>query len=409
VYSDQQGPGQLFSVGSKYYYVTIAQVGVAENTNLLTVYKSSDITTWTIAATLPPATPPASTAFNQDAPAILIGTTIYIVCAYSDGLGSTFLQIHIYDTATDSFSESSLGTSIGGAGQQLWSLSAQNDGSIIVSTTKIPGGVAFGYVVYTPGTDTWGSFTSIVANASQVLQQAHDPVTDNTYIFYVTPLNAVRCFSIEPSGPATDDALVYASLFPVGNVGTAIVSAATSEVVFVFRKFITGTSTLFAIRSSTAWPPVFSVDTVDDGSALPPGTQIQQYDQIASGGWFPVDIAGVLYAFYAVDNGELDSASSESYIYYRTSSGPGVWSAPTLAYTTPIPAELLTPYGVEAADGTVVLMLGLIDPTLWPNYSSLSNVVLYSSPTPAAPTVGYIAAQLLTVIVLPDPSKDPCI
>lgn len=407
VFSDQMGPGQLYAVGGAYYYITIAQVGVAEATNLLTIYKSTDILTWSIAATLPAAIPPQSNVNSQDAPCIVVGSKIYIVGVVLDAGFSpahVFLQLHIFDTVTDTFSESSLSVNQGGAGQQMWSLSIQNDGTFVVTSTKVSP-TAFTYLIYDPGLDTWSGAVTIVANGSRVLQQVHDSVTDFTYIFYITPLNALRCYTIDPLGSPTD-VQILATFFPIANVGTSIIASSTGEVILTYRRFVSGTSTLFVARSDTTNPPVFSIDTVEDSATLP-GQQVQQFDQIASGGWFPIEIDGLLYVFYAMDNGELNNASSESWIYYRTSTGPGVWSVPTLAYTAPIPTELLTPYGTVAADGTFVMMLGLIDPTLWTAYASLSNVVLYTT-TFTPPDYAYLNAQSLMPVILPDPSKGRC-
>jgi hypothetical protein len=410
VFSLQMGPGQLFSVGNNWYFVTIAQVGIAEDTNLVSVYKSSDILAWNLVSTLPAATPPAVNSVAQDCPIIQSGTNLYIIGIVNNGSFSpqhVNLQVHKFDTTTDTFSNSSLGPNQSGAGQMLWSISEQNNGTLLISSTIGPPAFAvqFGYQTYDPTFDTWSAFVQIQNNASRVVQQVHDTGTDFTYIYYVTPTNQLRCYSIDPA-TSNNDTLITTSFFPTANIGTGLVSSATNQVVLTYRKFVSGVSTLFAVRSDLTNPPAFTTDTVQNGAGLPVGTQIQQYDQIASGGWFPVDINGTLYIFYTVDNGELDSGSSQSFLYYQSETAPGTWSSPTLVYTSPVPAEMLTPYAAVNSQGVVVVMLGLIDPTLFPAYASLSNVVLFSGlPTPNLPFV-YIANAF--PVILPDPSKMGC-
>ncbi len=399
VYSLQMGAGQLLSIGSNYYYVTIAQVGpILSITNLLTVYKSSDILTWNAGVTLPPGVG-GSNVTCQDAPCVVVGTNIYVIGTFI-AAGVVSLQVRIYDTLTDTFSESALGPVQGGAGNQLWSISAQNDGTLVVSSTIV--GPSTKYQIYDPVLDSWSGPFTIANVASRVVNQVHDPVTDFTYIFYVETLGDLHCYTIDPLGVNTNVLVATGWSFPNGKLGTAYVSAADSSV-HLLANF--GTS-LKEYASALTNPPSFTLNVVQLESGLPAGNEITPYDQIAGTGWFMLDIGGVLYTFYAVDNGFLDNASSESYIYYNTWSG-AAWSVPTLLYTTPIPAELLTPYGTVAADGTVVLLLGLIDPTLWPAYASLSNVVLYSTVfTPAI--FAYLNAQSLLPVILPDPSKTGC-
>jgi hypothetical protein len=131
-------------------------------------------------------------------------------------------------------------------------------------------------------------------------------------------------------------------------------------------------------RSPIQALPVWTIDTVEDYSLLPAGSVVTQYDQSIPGGWSVQCIGGLLYSFYAVDNGELDDPTSQSFLYYRSFSA-GAWATPIVLFTSVVPGEMLAPFGASIG-GAPVILVGIIDPTTYPAYASLTHFILFGSP-----------------------------
>jgi hypothetical protein len=157
------------------------------------------------------------------------------------------------------------------------------------------------------------------------------------------------------------------------------------EVVFPFLnpgdETLAGDNVLVVFRAALAVNPVFTSEIVD--GPLGPSQAIGSYgsDKLSCSALLVID--GLLYCFYFADNnqGFMGSSDSVSFLYYSTNMGPGQgWSARTLVYTSPTPAEPLTPYPVQVSGTTFGLLFSLIDPTLFfdglTKYSSLSNFFL---------------------------------
>jgi hypothetical protein len=412
VNGNQHGATQLFSVGNKTYFVVLEQVGNAP-ANALRVYKSADLVTWVLADTYTSAGPPLQTSASQDCPACVVGTVIYIIGTLIDtNFSPTRVHpvIHAFDTATGLFAaDSSLSAvDIKGAGQQLWSISAYNDGTLLASYCKvIVAGVSVSLQVqkYTPGTDTWSAAVTIVSDAgSNPLQQIHDATADLQYLFYQkAATNELRCAVVNELGGFSDTSvLTFTMQFPVGSIGMPTISG--TEIAIPLRVFpASGPPSLYVARATLSAAPNFTVDLVEDCSALPVNSQVQVYDQIASPGALCLTIAGLLYCFYAIDNGELDSAASQAWLYYRTSTGAGVWSAPSIAFTSAVPGELATPYATQATANDPIILVGVFDPTLFPAIGSLTNFINYGGSVVATITTIPINAQTILPIHLPDP------
>lgn len=397
----QHGANQLFSVGSNFYFVILAQVGTVP-TNDLQVYKSSDKITWSLVATYAASGAPLQTNASQDAPCCLVNGVIYILGVLIDSTGPATVRMlfHPFDTITDSFlADSALSGLQGGAGQQLWSCSPLNDGRIVVSSTITPG-PHLTTQTYVPATDSWSAVTNQTNDSSKPLQQIHDPATDRTFIFYQKAATSeMRCLVLDATPAAVGDVTVFTLV--AGPVFISIIGMPTvsnGEVIIPYRWFpIAAAPEQRVARATVADSPAFSIELVEDTATLPVPSQVQQWDQIAGPGSFMITIDGLLYCFYVIDNGQVDDATSQSFLYYRTSPSAGIWSDPAIAYTSNVPGEMMTPYGVIDQFGNPLIILGVVDPTLWDDVSSLTNFVLF---VPNAPQVGYASGKIINAALL---------
>lgn len=403
VAGQQRGANQLLAVGSDLYYVAKSQVNAAGAGGAgghTQIYKSSDKLTWVLVATYPYGSEPPSipTDNTQDAPCCRVGSIIYIVAISQDSTGFppvNRLVLHRFDTATDTFvSNSALGPLQGGAGFSNFSVSPFNNGTLLVTSTTTAlfgpvGAPQFQLQIYTPASDTWGASSTVFSDGSTVLKQMHDPTSDLAFCFYGKNQETgpeVRCLTVTDVLTFTD-VTVFTNSFALqkSQPGLPCIATATNEIVFPY-KFSppVGAKVLRVARSPVQATPVFSNDLVEDCSTLPLNSTLQQYDLIAGPGWMAEEIGGLLYVFYDIDNGDLDDPTSQSWLYYRSSTGPGVWSTPNIAYTSVIPGEQLTPYGTAIPGFDPVILVGVIDPTLWPDISSLTDFILYSAAAPLA-------------------------
>jgi hypothetical protein len=390
---DGHGATQFFAVGTSLYYVMRDQVGAGTPDNVLTVWKSTDKTTWVQVAQLP-AVPFQVNAVSRDCPAVLVGALIYIADQIDTNPGvfpaNNQQVLHIFDTGTDAFlTDSALaGINIvspngGVLVDQAYSISAFNNGTILLSFLKgeNSGLNDLQLQLYTIATDTWSAATNVLSDDSRTIQQIHDPVSDLAFVFFrKASTRECRCLTVDntltfsnvtvatpPSGPGIGH----------GIFGLPIITTSTTEIIIPIRWFpLAGAPFLKAARATVATTPTFTVDTVDDLSTLPAGMFVQQWDQSSACGWMCQEIAGLLYALYDISK-DLDSALSQSFLYYRSSTAPGVWSAAAIAYTTVVPGEQLQPYGVNLPGFDPIILVGVIDPTLYPAIASLTNFILF--------------------------------
>jgi hypothetical protein len=402
----QHGASQMLAVGTSLYYVMRDQVGAVPD-NILTVWKSTDKTTWVQVAQLP------AVAFqvnqvSRDCPAVLIGTVIYVADQIQTN-GNTFpankqFCLHRFDTSSDTFLADSAfnGVNIvspnGGVGtDQEYAVSAFNNGSILLSFVQFQNVAStskMSFQIYTPGSDTWGAAVVFLSDASHAVQQIHDSVTDLAFCFYTSVQTAtVRCVTVSPVLALTDNAALAinangAAIYTTPSIGIPVVTSA-GEILIPYR-FIpaSGAPFLKAARATVGAAPVFSIETVEDLSTLPVNSLLQQWDQSAAPGWMLQQIQGTLYAFYDIDNGDLDNAASQSFLYYRSSQSAGVWDDPLIAFTSAIPGESLMPYGAKITGFDPVVLVGVIDPTTYPAIGSLTNFVLFGAAPIPPPVVG---------------------
>ncbi len=383
----QHGPNQIFAVGTDLYYVMLAQLGTVP-TNDTNVYKSVDKTTWALVAQFIGTPLNPQTNGYTDPVSVLVGDKIYIVTTSADTPGPTNqIVFQIFQTGADIFltpSTPSEDKGIFGL-NQLISATALNDGTILVSVTRTSA-VVFQVQIYDPALDSWGVAVTAVADNSKVIQQIHDPITDLTFVFYQKTTTAeLRCLTVTPALTFTDVTVVTLPLFHSMQFGLPIITTDTNEVVIPYRLIDSAPPVLMMARAGIAATPTFTNELVDDMSGLPPGSTLQAFDQFDGPGWAAMDIGGLLYAFYTVDNGiSPQDGSTQTALYYRFSSAPGVWSAPFIAYTTVVPGAQLTPYGTNIPGFDPIILVSVIDPTLFPSIDSLTQFILFPL---AAPTI----------------------
>ena len=394
-------PSQMLAVGSALYYVMNEDLPVGAPNYALSVWKSLNKTTWSKVATYVPLVyPPVGTGNHIGYTCCAVGTKIYIVGATDND--SVFppvskLVIHIYDTTTDAFlADSSFSpTNLLQAGftfnPNFLTLTALNSGALIVGYVDSSVGPPsqFNFTTYTPGTDTWGAVVTISTDSSLPMSQIHDTASDLTFLFYKknTTLE-LRCVTITAALAHTDVTVITMPLrapTAAQTVGMPAITTNTNEVVLPLRVFPAhGAPILQAARATIASTPVFTVDTVEDLSTLPVNSAVQAWDQLIGPGWMAMDIGGLLYIFYAIDNGDLDSAASQAFLYYRSSTGPGVWSAPLIAFTSAVPGELGVPYGAQLPGVDPIILLAVINPPLWGALASLTNFIGFPAGAPPA-------------------------
>lgn len=399
----QNGVTQFFAVGSSLFFLIRSQVETVRS-NDLQVYGSTDKTTWTLLDTLTPTISPYQNTAADDAPSVLIGTVIYSIQSVSSFFGTAPfapLVFHRFDTVAGVFlADSSFGPDLqpnatGGIGTQVTSISARNDGKILISTLRrtsdVPAKFTTELYVYDPAGDSWTGPTTLqaeTATGSAVpLQQIHDPGSDLTFIFYrPSPLNTtqMRCWTVAADLSFTDAAVENFTGGPYPNTAIGMPVISGGAVVLPYRFIVGGPPVLKVARATIAAAPVFSLEVVDDNTLLPAGYTISQWDQIVTGAWLVLEIAGTLYAFYAVDNGNLDGPASQSFIYYK-SYNSGVWSDAGTIFTSAIPGELMTFYGNKVPGFDPVILVGVVDPTLWPDVSSLTDFILFGAAPPVTP------------------------
>lgn len=412
----QHGATQFLAVGSALYYVIRDQVGVAPTNDLL-VYKSLDKTTWSLVATLTPTGAPIANNESHDVPVVLVGAVIYCLGAIVDSTVNPSLAnlvFHRFDTSTDSFlADGALGpnqaaSNNSGATDQTYTCCTFNDGTILVPsgvTVSAPALGDFGFQVYDPAGNSWSATTPVTTNdGSRPVQITHDSVTDLAFVFYAAGgTTDLRCVTVPAGAGSFTDVLVDSfptGPFPNTSIGLPIVTSA-GDVVVPYRWFpLVGPPFMKAARATAAATPTFTVETVDDGTTLPAGYFPQGWDQIAGPGWMAREIGGVLFVLYAVDNGDLDSGASQTFLYYSFSTAPGVWAPNQIAYSSVVPGEMLIPYGSLLPGFDPVLLLGIIDPTLWPDVSSLTTFILFGG---AAPVPDLVTVILHGYKLVPDP------
>lgn len=377
---------QMVNVGGVLYLITKRFVPFLSADGLLVVYKSDGTgLIWSLAASIgtgPNSPGGSSTEFSL----AVVGTTIYILDYKpgnaGPGSGNFHLGIWTYDTVANTL------TGPGASGPfandtAAPGLTALNSGSLLASytvTNDAFGNVA-GYkaVTYNPATDTWGAAITLNATASsQTLAQIHDATTDKTVVFYNVGGTLDMVASVLDATPSvlTTTAAIYS--FPVsfkfiGTWGAPTVTSDSasggSSVAFPFFNASSVLQMAFVDLATFA----VAVETVDDGTDLPAGLIIQQYGQQDQPGWSALDFGGTLYTIFTVDNGNLDNASSLSFLYAKARTG-GVWTGLQNLYSSPVSNEMMMPFATSWNSNGPAITMNLWNPTANIQTDPVSNM-----------------------------------
>lgn len=379
---------QLVQVNGILYLITKRQIPFASADSEVVIYKSdSTLVNWSLSvafATGP--NEPGGGSATEFAVAV-IGAKIYVVdyTSVEAGAGSPNFKLGVwtYDTVSSTVSGPGTGGPFAFDGDEL-GFSATNSGDLIityrVANDSFGNTQIYRAVSYNPSTDTWGASTTIQSgstSASRTVAQIHDPVTDKTVVFYnlggteslVATVLSGSLGILSTTGPIYTDNVFFRF---IGTWGVPTVTSdslsAGSSVALPFVSHNTSPQTLhvaFVDLSSYA----IGTELVDDNSDLPAGLIIQQYDQQDQAGWSAFDLAGTLYVVFAVDNGDLDSALSQSYLYSKARSG-GVWGTLQQQYIAlfpEFPNEMMMPFSAVWASGgqpQIAITLNVWNPTL---------------------------------------------
>lgn len=367
-------------VGDNLYYVTLAQTGAAEGTLFLWIMKSVDGgATW-------------AQIFNADPTGTgcgvlsvnVIGTDIWIFLTNGQNFGGEAIQVFVFDTILETLAEKATGPGTLTSFNPISAVLLPESGLFLVTYFVAGDGKA---TLYDPDADSWGAIVSLGLPLFTVALVV-EPTIDRAYLLGVSAAGAqpLICMTI-------DGALA------LGNPQELIASVPESE--FVFLQYNPGLPVIFdgevcflylhpgsesaaennvlnIFRAPLAKDPAFTDEII--AGPLGPLNAIGSFgaDKISSS--CLMVISGILHCFYWSDNnqGFAGSGLSQSFLNYQTNTGPGDgWGSATIAYTSDVPAEPLTPYPVQISSTDFGILFGLIDPTLFfdglTKYSSLST------------------------------------
>lgn len=380
---------QLVNVGGILYYITKREITLLSGDAHLVIYKS-DATglIWTLAAHIGGGGGPGTL---SEFGVAVIGTKIY-VADHKNSAPQWFLGVWTYDT---------VGNTLTGPGANNGpqtnndtgpvSVSATNAGTLLIAYTKSSTGASYNVVSYNPGTDTWGAPVSLNATVNcQTVAQIHHSGSDKTVIFYnigstqdlgativdATPTVLITTGAIYTFGffsfNTTWGVPAITSDAPSGNTSVALpFKSAFNECTIAYVDLATGAHT---------------TELVDNSSDLPAGLQVSVYTVQDQGGFSAFDFGGVLYCVFAVDNGTLNNASSQCFLYAKARVG-GVWSSLQLLFTSALSREMLQPFQTDWTAAGPAILVNLWDPTQdiisGPGAGGLTSFILL----PAVPTI----------------------
>lgn len=265
-------------------------------------------------------------------------------------------------------------------------------------------------VIYDPVANTWGS-TTILANYGNVagnllatpLAIVHDPVSDNTVLFFIPgSTNSTANLNLEAMVLSNTGALLntpssiflFTTIVPVnGHMGVSCVTSDSPSTHpsagFPFldqsgqiRMAWVDFSTFAQSLETAAFPTDFE----------PPNSTITAYTQQNQGAWAAFDFNGFCYLFFAVDNGTLNSASSQCFYYAKSRGGSTTWSGLQLLFTSVLSREPLQPFKAAWTAQGPAILLNLWDPTNNPQSGTIAGLTTWillptgNSPPPPPPT-----------------------
>ncbi|HYT08988.1 MAG TPA: putative Ig domain-containing protein [Rugosimonospora sp.] len=390
-----------------YYYVTGAEVGanaLTESTFNLWILKSADGgVTWTRIVNY---APPTYLSYEVLA-AALAGAKIWITVNLSSTGGHTpGTAIYSLDTAAaDTFTTGYPASAI-----------TSNPAGLAILADGTPLLLTLASVSRFNGV-TWDAPVSL--SASPYTGTKLKSVTwdaNRVYLFVtgvLTALARIGCLTIDATTltPGTWQT-VYNFTAPPFLAEVETGAASGGNVALAIKMTISGHDELHVICGSGADSGslaladrlVISETGLPADYVLSPFTLLDWYDASL------VDVGGTLYCFYVVSKPLNYDATDQGFLYYATSTACGAWSAPTLAYTTTLGVDALTPYPVAVSSASWAAIQGTVDPQLFTGitpgakYASLSVYLLVaaiplaiSCNNPQAGTVGAAYSHTLTI------------
>lgn len=385
--SPEQGASQgslCILAGGALYYVTSAQVGVAEATENLWILKSTDGgSTW------------AKVYDGKNGltgiwvfAVQVIGSLIYIAAQEINATGFALMR---WNTATDSFLSNAASVPDASSSNVPISLGAFADGSLLAVYVTDAGSVTVANH-YVSGTDSWGvaQIVNTPGNVYAPIALAVQSSVDRAFVFLVnasTPFDVQVISITNPTTLGTIQQVLAATAnadaftqYPY-YAGFPVIWNGDAELVFPYLDpgdiNNPNPNVLTVFRAAVADNPVFTQETVE--GSLGAGLDVTTFPSAAGTAAALLEIGGVLYCCYMVDNdqGSVGGAASQSWVYYRTNAGAGLgWSARTAAFASAIPNEPQSLYPVTLSGTNQGLLFGLIDPTQFfgpaTKYDSLS-------------------------------------
>jgi hypothetical protein len=360
------GNGQLVNVSGILYYVTKREVPLSFADANLLVYKSDSTgLIWSLAASIGGGGGPGTLSEFSLA---VVGTKIYILDKKQSN-PQWYCGIWTYDT---------VGGTLTGPGANNGpqtnnnsspvGLSATNAGVLLAVYTKSGSGASFNVVTYTPGSDTWGSPLALnAATASQVVAQIHDATSNKTVVFYNKGATQTLIATVLDSTPSilnTTGTIFTFGFFTFNATwgSPTVTSDSASGGSSVALPFLSAFNTLtMAYVDLTTY--AVATETIDDGTDLPASTQIQVYGSQDQQGWAALDFSGTLYTIFAVDNGDLSSASSQCWLYAKARTG-GVWTGLQILFTSVASREMLAPFATTWTGSGPAILVNVWDPTV---------------------------------------------
>jgi hypothetical protein len=321
------------------YFVCLAEVGAAEDTGNLEIWKSTD---WAsgAAATFTRLVDDHTRSTPGPMAACIAGTVLYLALYNTAFAPGTNLEIHRFDTTTDAF----LTNDYGGPKVICNTVVAWQDGSLLAlgDGTGVFSASCDG-VPWT-GLGSWGSpFTIIGSTSGEVttLWGLRETTRDRAHAFYadarlgshglyhisIDKPNTLGSLQLLTSGAFRTDQLMQ--------VGSPANFDAQSQMVIPYLN--PNDSLLHIQRGTLADNPVWTDEVIDTSSLA--GLNLQTNNAVpVTGEYFTcaaVQQGATLFVIFSAYSGSGEF-TWQSYLYEtHTTSSSGGWSAPMLIWTTP--------------------------------------------------------------------------
>lgn len=391
---------QLFNINGQLYFVTKRQIPFLSADSFACAF-GSDITglSWSLLAAVATGQNAPGNGSATEFAAASIGTKIYLVDYHTPNAGAGSSNFHLAIWTFDTGSGAWSGPGVNGpfaANTNNLQIVALNNGTLLViyniASDAYGNSAAFNSVIYNPGTNTWGSPVVVNSTASsQVVSAIHDPHTDHTVVWYNKGGTLQTLASVLDNTGAilstSSSIYTWPAVFKFIDTwgAPAITSDSNSGGSSAALPFIDGSFNLqmmFVDFSTFAT----ALELVDNGTDLPGGDFVENYGSQDSAGWVALDFSGTLYAVFTVDNGGLNNASSQSFLYAKNRTG-GAWGGLQILHTSVLSREPLAPYSAAWNVNGPAILYNLWDPTV--NIQSGSTAGLTSFillPASALPT-----------------------